>query len=222
MRDVLDDDERKVKPVSLLMVTTAAILSGMIIYNALWGKGSGAHTQQLVVAVPAGASTHMEVAVPMSDSNTVVIKYDPVIEDAQRELSATGHYTGIVDGVNGQHTKMAIQKFQEDNGLPVTGEVTPDLMNRIRYMHKVKAASEFTGSLDPAPAQAEVKANDNQDIIKVQAALAKLGYDLGEPTGKMDDETRAAILQFEMDNGLSMDGAIDASVLAALAKPAGN
>jgi peptidoglycan hydrolase-like protein with peptidoglycan-binding domain len=216
MRDVLDDDERKVKPVSLLMVSLAFVMSGMIVYNAMWGRGASSRLQQLA-EVPAGATTRMDVTVPATDANTVIIKYDPAIEDVQRELLAIGQYKGMVDGVNGQRTKIAIQQYQQDNGLAITGEVTPDLMNHIRYTRKVKAAAEFTGSIEPAPKPvAAAKNNPTQNILKVQAALSKMGYDLGEPTGQMDEATKAAILQYEMENGLSMDGAIDAPLIAAL------
>jgi peptidoglycan hydrolase-like protein with peptidoglycan-binding domain len=192
----------------------------MIVYNAMWGKGSSSASQQMA-ALPAGATTRMNVAVPNGNLNTVIIKYDPAIEDVQRELLALGQYKGMVDGVNGQRTKIAIQQYQQDNGLPVTGEVTPELINHIQYTRKVKAAAEFTGSIDPAPAVPAPKNDPAQDILKVQGALSKMGYDLGEPTGQLDEATRAAILQFEMENGLSMDGAIDAQLLAALTKTAG-
>jgi peptidoglycan hydrolase-like protein with peptidoglycan-binding domain len=218
MRDVLDDDERKVKPVSLLMVTTAAVLGSMIIYNAMWGQGSALRGQ--LAAIPAGATTRMDVTVPPEDANTVVIKYDPAIEDVQRELLASGQFKGMVDGVNGQRTKSAVQQYQQENGLPVTGEVTPELISHIQYTRKVKAAAEFTGSIDPAPAVTKTDPNQERakDILKVQAALAKLGYDIGEPTGTLDEPTHAAILQYELENGLSMDGEIDAPLLASLLK----
>ncbi len=219
MRDVLDDDERKVKPVSLLMITTAAILGSMIIYNAVW-KGGASQRQQLVAEVPLGATTHMEVIVPSADAPTVVIKYDPLVEDVQRELLAMGQYKGMVDGVNGQRTKLAIQQYQQVNGLPVTGEVSTELITHIEYARKIKAAAEFTGSIDPAPVKS--MPNDSKNIIKVQAALANLGYDLGQPTGALDEATHAAILQFEMENGLAMDGAVNAELLAALTKTASN
>lgn len=219
MRDVLDDDERKVKPVSLLMITTAAVLGSMIVYNAVW-KGGAAPQQQLNGTVPSGATTHMEVAVPSSDSSTVVIKYDSLVEDVQRELLAMGQYKGMVDGVNGQRTRQAIQQYQQVNGLPVTGEVSSELISRIQYERKVKAAAEFTGSIDSAPAKA--MPDDSKNIRKVQAALANLGYDLGEPSGTLDEQTHAAILQFEMENGLAMDGAVNAELLTALSKTASN
>jgi peptidoglycan hydrolase-like protein with peptidoglycan-binding domain len=223
MRDVLDDDERKLKPVSLLMITTAAVLGSMIVYNAMFAQSATNQARQLA-AVPAGATTRMQVTVPATDVNTVVFKYDPAVEDVQRELLAVGLFKGMVDGVIGQRTKLAIQQYQQVNGLPITGEVTPDLINHIKYTHKVQAASEFTGSIDAAPgkvdAQAPVaaatSANEPTNIVKVQKALAQRGYDIGEPTGQLDAATKAAILQFEMDNGLAMNGAIDPQLLAAV------
>jgi peptidoglycan hydrolase-like protein with peptidoglycan-binding domain len=219
MRDVLDDDERKMKPVSLLMITTAAILGSMIIYNAVWSAGS-AHRQQLYAEIPAGATTRMEVTVPTNDATTVVIKYDPLVEDVQRELLAMGDYKGMVDGVIGQRTKQAIQQYQQTNGLAVTGEVSTELVTHIMFTKKTKASPEITGSIDPAPPR--IVQDESNKISKVQLALANLGYDLGAPSGTLDEPTRAAILQFEMENGLTMDGAINAELTAALAKTASN
>jgi peptidoglycan hydrolase-like protein with peptidoglycan-binding domain len=212
MRDVLDDEERKLKPLPLLMMITACALGTMIVYNAIWGKGTFTQSQ-LIASVPAGATTHIEVTVPTSD-NTVVIKYDPVIEDAQRELLALGQYNGMVDGVNGQRTKSAIQQYQQANGLPVTGEVSSELIDHLRYTHKIKTASEITGSID---SKAVVKVPDHsRDIMKVQMALSQLGFDAGAPTGSYNEATKAAILQFEMNNGLAMDGVINSNLVDAV------
>jgi peptidoglycan hydrolase-like protein with peptidoglycan-binding domain len=255
MRDVLEDDERKVRPLGLLMLTTSAVLSVMIVYNTMFGQNDQARVSTI------SASTHVEVPAPSDAANTVVFKYDPTVEDVQRELLATGHFKGLVDGVNGQKTKVAIQQFQQETGLAVTGEITPDLINHIRYTRKVKAASEYTGSINPAPdvpvaapqvvsqpiieepqAAAEpplapkpkkpVKTNSvtkaakpaaskpaptqNTNVITVQKALAAKGYAVGAANGKMSAATRAAILKFELDNGLPMDGVIDLPLLAAL------
>ncbi len=223
MRDVIDDDERKLKPTSLLMLTSATILGGMIIYNALAANGSR--------PLPLHASTRMEVSVPETSSNTVVFKYDVNVESIQRELLATGHYKGLVDGVMGQRTQLAIKNYQHDNALQKTGQVSIELINHIRYTRKIKAAAEFTGSLDPLPEAADAlvmnlqtkqtiatKQNKQQQVLRAQMTLANLGYDLGEPTGAMNEQTRAAILKFQMDSGLAMDGKVDLSLLTALAK----
>ena len=245
MRDILDDDERRLKPLGLLMLTTATVLSGMIIYNVMFGQTQNG-LGRTNVGPAQGASTHVEVPAPAEISNTVVFKYDATVEEVQRELLATGHFKGLVDGVNGQKTKIAIEQFQQEIGLPVTGEITSDLVSRIQYTRKVKAASEYTGSVDPAPAvttqapslpvavapvvvvpepsEAAVapvatrtkKPAQSNNILSVQKTLAAKGYPVGNVTGKMNAETRAAILQYELENGLAMDGVIDLSLLAAL------
>ena len=53
-------------------------------------------------------------------------------------------------------------------------------------------------------------------VRDVQQKLRKLGYDIGAVTGEPDDATRAAILKFEMDFGLTMDGSISKELVAAL------
>ena len=244
MRDILDDDERKVKPLGLFMLTTATVLSGMIIYNVTLGQTQNGFGRTNG-AMATGPSTHVEVPAPAELSNTVVFKYDETVEEVQRELLATGHFKGLVDGVNGQKTKLAIEQFQQEIGLPVTGEITSDLVSRIQYTRKVKAASEYTGSVDPAPAAipqtqilpvaaapveevsepalvaaapvaAKLKKPAPNNILSVQKTLSAKGYPISDVTGKMNAETRAAILQYELENGLAMDGVIDSTLLAAL------
>ncbi len=225
MRDVLDDDERKLRPVSMLLIATGILLSGMIIYNGLnTGAASKLSTLQ--------ATTRMEVTVPAKSLNTVVFKYDADVEDIQRELLASGHYKGMVDGVMGQRTTEAVQNYQRDNGLSVTGQVSPELINHIRYTRKIKAAAEFTGSVEPpktvspapavqtalSPERNSAKPTMQQAVLRAQMSLANLGYNLGEPTGELDEATRAAILQYEMDNGMTMDGTVDNSLLESLSK----
>lgn len=51
---------------------------------------------------------------------------------------------------------------------------------------------------------------------KVQAALAKLGYDCGNPDGVVGPRTRAAILRYRGDKGLPPTSAIDLKLKTAL------
>ncbi len=39
-------------------------------------------------------------------ANTVIIKYDPAVEEVQRELLAAGEYDGLVDGIFGDRTEV--------------------------------------------------------------------------------------------------------------------
>lgn len=53
-------------------------------------------------------------------------------------------------------------------------------------------------------------------IRGVQARLANLGYFAGEPTGEMEEETRAALMAFQAAAGLSATGELDSDTEDAL------
>jgi peptidoglycan hydrolase-like protein with peptidoglycan-binding domain len=47
------------------------------------------------------------------------------------------------------------------------------------------------------------------DVRRVQEALVAEGYDPGRPDGSMTNDTRAAIREFQKDNGLVITGSLD-------------
>jgi len=53
-------------------------------------------------------------------------------QDLQRRLTAAGFDTQGSDGVIGPNTRAAISAYQQSAGLPVTGEPSRDLLNRLR------------------------------------------------------------------------------------------
>ena len=77
---------------------------------------------------------------------------------------------------------------------------------------------EATQNVELTKQTIATKQNKQQQVLRAQMTLTNLGYDLGEPTGAMNEQTRAAILKFQMDSGLAMDGKVDLSLLTALAK----
>ncbi|MFZ3216099.1 MAG: peptidoglycan-binding domain-containing protein [Candidatus Acidiferrales bacterium] len=60
------------------------------------------------------------------------------------------------------------------------------------------------------------KAPTPERISEIQSALARGGYYQGEPNGKWDSNTVAALQKFQNDNGLSSSGKIDAPSLQKL------
>jgi hypothetical protein len=56
----------------------------------------------------------------------------------------------------------------------------------------------------------------DQVIANVQAALQDVGYYFGAVTGSLSVETRAALLNFQRDQGLIVTGAIDEPTVEAL------
>jgi peptidoglycan hydrolase-like protein with peptidoglycan-binding domain len=60
------------------------------------------------------------------------------------------------------------------------------------------------------------KAPTSDRISEIQSALAREGYLKGDPNGKMDANTVAALEKFQSDNGLDANGKLDAQTLQKL------
>jgi peptidoglycan hydrolase-like protein with peptidoglycan-binding domain len=215
------DEPRPSKPFAIVL--SAAALAGCcsILFNAFFNQPSGSGTQKILAEQPS------DDGVSSKSSRSIVLKYDGFIEDVQRELLATGHFKGLVDGVTGPKTRVAIEAYQRDNNMDVTGIANKQLLEHIRYVRKVNQAAEITNSTSPAPKITEpdvvpltelpsAPAKTENAIAKLQLRLAKLGYDPGSRSGEMDEGTRSAIMIFEMDNGLPMEGKITKQLLSAL------
>ncbi len=55
--------------------------------------------------------------------------------------------------------------------------------------------------------------------LELQQRLASLGFDIGEPNGRLGAKTRAAVRDFQAKSGLIPDGFATASLLARLRAP---
>jgi peptidoglycan hydrolase-like protein with peptidoglycan-binding domain len=207
----------RLQPLSALALAATFIMSAAILYNIFVGQTGRSHFAASDINGQ-GASTRIDVVAPLARQDTVVLKYDAAVEEVQRSLLKTGDYQGLVDGVQGKRTRLAIESYQQKAGLKVDGEVTPELIDHIHYTQQVAAAAEFTGSVgtaeEPAPASA--------DLLLVQTGLAELGYAPGEITGSMTSATKTAILQFEKDRDLNENGEVTAELLAEISKMSGD
>ena len=214
------DAPRPSKPFAVVLSLAAFLGSAAIVYNAFFNQ-----TSAVATLAASDGTTRVTVLAGQKASRTITLKYDSLVEDVQRELLATGHFNGLVDGVTGPRTKVAIEAYQRDNKMDVTGDISKGLLEHIQYTRKLNQAAEFTGSITPrvkvAPAVVVVPpvpkplAGDNA-IAKVQQRLALLGYDPGSRSGQLDEGTRSAIMIFEMDHGLPMQGKISKGLLGAL------
>jgi peptidoglycan hydrolase-like protein with peptidoglycan-binding domain len=220
MKDVLEEGGLKLRPLSILALLATATLSFAILYNAFLGQVDGAGRPRFVASqeTAGGASTRVDVIASNSRTATIVLKYDPQVEEVQRGLLATGNYRGMVDGVAGKNTRMAIAAYQKSAGLRVNGEVSNELIEHLRYTRQVAAAAEFTASvekLQPNPGEAAA-------LRQVQTGLAELGYAPGEITGDLTSATIQAIIQFEKDRGLPRQGNVSSALLEEIAKMSGD
>ena len=55
-----------------------------------------------------------------------------LIAAVQRELNRLGYRSGLADGIAGNRTRRAIEQFQRDAGLEVTGAATESLLDRLK------------------------------------------------------------------------------------------
>jgi peptidoglycan hydrolase-like protein with peptidoglycan-binding domain len=216
MKDVLRENEAGMGPMSGLALLTACILAVAISYNALFSQPAAGGRKAMAGVKGSTLSTRISVDAEQAGS-TVLLRYDPAVEEIQRGLLATGDYKGMVDGVAGKQTRLAIESYQRKQGLPVDGEVSTELADHIRYTQTVAKAAEFTGSVSEP--ETEV---DAAQVRNVQATLAELGYQPGDVSGEMNAATEAAIRQFQVDRGLNPDGVISIALITELARQSGD
>lgn len=54
-----------------------------------------------------------------------------MVERVQRGLTAYGYDVGVIDGIVGPATRSALERFQADYALPVTGTITPAVLQAL-------------------------------------------------------------------------------------------
>ena len=76
-------------------------------------------------------------AAPQSPAKPAAIS-KASIRNIQQDLAVLGYDPGPADGAMGPRTKQAIRAFENDQGLTVTGQVSPDLQSVIREERMIK------------------------------------------------------------------------------------
>ena len=220
MSDYQEDDAPRLGVSTIVVALTVAALSVAIIYNTLTQSAPPAAIAQDGAAEPdpITGSTRVTVDAGSDDQGgTVTLRYDATIESVQRELAASGLYSGQVDGVSGRRTKLAIIAYQRANGLDETGQATADLIEHIRYTRQINEAVNMSDLGTVAPS-ATPQAKPADTVTRVQVGLAELGYEPGAINGQLGQQTRNAILKFERDRGIAPTGDISSTLIAELDK----
>lgn len=220
MSDYEEDDAPRLGVSTIVVALIVAALSVAIIYNTLTQSAPPAVIAQdgASESDPITGSTRVTVDAGSEDTGgTVTLRYDATIESVQRELAASGLYSGQVDGVSGRRTKLAIIAYQRANGLDETGQASTDLIEHIRYTRQINEAVNMTDAGTTAP-RAAPTSKPVDTVTRVQVGLAELGYEPGAINGELGQQTRSAILKFERDRGIAPTGDISATLIAELDK----
>ena len=112
----------------------------------------------------------------------------------QHRLATLGYYSQKVDGVFGNGTKNAVKRFQSAYGLGADGVVGS----------KTEKALGLKLPISGGISQGKTTAN----VAAVQARLKTLGYYKSTVDGSWGKRTMCAVMSFQSDHGLTVDGVV--------------
>jgi peptidoglycan hydrolase-like protein with peptidoglycan-binding domain len=130
-----------------------------------------------------------------------------IVRAIQRELTRKGYNPGGTDGNASIETRAAIIAYEFDEGLPLKGEPSENILRSLIF-----GAASGTADLG----QTDRFERRRDLVMQVQDTLAQLGYITGPSSGQFDSATRDAIRKFENDRELSGNGRLTARVLLEL------
>lgn len=126
------------------------------------------------------------------------------VQTMQRLLTQYGYFGGTSDGVFGEATRRAVERFQMVNGLPVSGIADGPTLLRLT----AEVPITWQGYLSEMSCAA---GDAGLNVYVLQNKLLAMGYFDGACTGSFGDLTRAAVAAFQTENGLEATGAADAA-----------
>jgi len=142
-------------------------------------------------------------------------KGDEVME-LQKFLNDAGYDCGIADGKFGQKTKDAVIKFQLANGLKGDGSVGAN--TRVVLNKSKDNDSQVLGAESFVFTKLLKKGSIGDEVMELQKFLNAAGFDCGIADGKFGPKTKAAVIKFQIANGLKGDGVVGALTRAVLNK----
>jgi uncharacterized surface protein with fasciclin (FAS1) repeats len=113
----------------------------------------------------------------------------------QTDLRTIGYYDDAIDGIYGPNTIAAVESFQGDNGLHVTGLVDPPTQVALGLALAGRASAE---------------------VGALQAIMIATGHYSGEVDGIWSPAVESALKDLQGDLGVPVTGVIDAATLQAL------
>ncbi|WP_193185093.1 peptidoglycan-binding protein [Nisaea sediminum] len=101
----------------------------------LYRAAAGAGDERAIELLAGSGDVTSEMETPLGGADGVqIVTTTPasLVAEAQGELTRLGLYDGRLDGLMGPKTRTAIRAFQKTAGIPQTGEVSPELLKRLK------------------------------------------------------------------------------------------
>ena len=146
------EEERKVNPLSLVVITVMAFTSAAIIGNALLRQPESAG----VLIMKDVRNERLNARTNSNAGDTIVaqINNQAMTLTIQNALMIAGYYAGPLDGVEGSQTKEAISAYQDSIGMKVNGKVSQELYDILTRRKELPTGSVVQGqSLASSPTQ---------------------------------------------------------------------
>lgn len=152
---------------------------------------------------------------PSPSPTTMVLKLGasgPTVRALQQRLKDLRYDIGSVDGDFGKTTEAAVKAFQARNNLTVDGIAGTATLNKLNSSSALPPRPTATPTPRPT-ATPVISANvylrngsTGADVRRMQQRLIDLGYLMGQPSGRFDDMTEAAVYAFQDRNTSYSDG----------------
>jgi peptidoglycan hydrolase-like protein with peptidoglycan-binding domain len=127
------------------------------------------------------------------------------VRDAQQRLRSAGLYDGPVDGLYGPDTRAAIERFQSNRGMTVTGRLDDQTRSAL-----------LTAGAGTTP----VALSDATDVRTVQNRLRQLNFYDGPADGVWGPGTQVAVENFQRARALRVGQVNEATISAMGLDPA--
>jgi peptidoglycan hydrolase-like protein with peptidoglycan-binding domain len=136
------------------------------------------------------------------------------IHDVQARLRALGYYGGPIDGAWGPGTRAAVERFQRDRRLAVSGQLNQATVTAMGLDPDRLQARGYAAR--PAPRERAAAEVGPRTTEAVQSRLRRAGFYHGAIDGVWGPNTRVALGRFQRERRLSVTGTPSRETLAAL------
>ncbi|MET0114992.1 MAG: peptidoglycan-binding protein, partial [Limnospira maxima] len=134
----------------------------------------------------------------------------------QQRLQQLGYYTGMIDGVFGESTRVAVVRFQRDNAITQTGQVGPTTQFHLAratiqrpIIPAVPAGPGFVvRPVATNPNTYIAMGNAGENVRRIQRRLRELGFYNGPINGFFDGQTQNAVIQFQQAYNITTTGIV--------------
>ena len=139
------------------------------------------------------------------------------IRQLEQRLFQLGYLSGAYDEVYDANTRLALESFQQANGLTVTGAADEETQARLASNDALSRQDYLTRFANAYAQMTPMgRGSVSNDVMIMQRRLKEYGYFSGDCDGVFSEATQLAVESFQMVNGLTVTGVADGAMLMRL------